>query len=184
MACAITFADDRVFIPDTYVNATHTATAEATQSPVEDGATLTDHVIVKPRTLSLEMIVGQGAGRDDLQPPCGADRPQTFYAALAAGLAKRSPIVALVDDDYYSPAVIVSLTRPHVLDDGDAYQFTVQIQEILVATMQTVPLSSLKAGLRHTGPKAKKGAVTAAQASAAVDAAAKRTMALVAAVSR
>lgn len=184
MACAITFPDDLVLIPDTYVNATHGETAEATQSPIESGQEVTDHLILKPRTLSLDLVVAQGAGREDLQPAPGPDRPQAFYNRLSVARSKRESFVVLIDGDYYSPAVLLSLSRPHVLEDGDAYQFTVQIQEILVATMQTVPLSSLKAGLRHSGPRAKKGAVTSAQASASVDAAAKRTMALLAAVTR
>lgn len=184
MACQIVFADDQVLTPDTYVNATHGETAESTQSPIESGQEVTDHLIIKPRTLSLELIVGQGAGREDLQPPCGPDRPQAFYNRLSQARSKRQSFVVLIDGDYYSPAVLLSLSRPHTIDDGDAYQFTVQIQEILVATMQTVPLSALKAGLRHSGGKAKKGNVTPEQASAAVAAAAKRTMALLAAVTR
>ena len=158
MACVFTFADGSQFIPDAYTTATHAVTTEATQFPVSDGATITDHVIVKPREISLDLIVSPWSPEPRLlQPPEANDRPLTAWNLLTTVASTRQPFTAEIDGQTYKPVVILSLNRTHTYDDGESYRFSCQLQQILVATAQTVPAASLSADIRHKGSKRNRG---------------------------
>jgi len=158
MACVFTFADGNQFIPDAYTTATHAVTTEATEFPVSDGATITDHVIVKPRQISLDLIVSPWSPDPRLlYPQEGDDRPLLSWNLLTRIASTRQPFTLELDGQTYKPAVFLSLNRTHTYDDGLSYRFSTQIQQILIATAQTVPAASLSTNIRHKGSRRDRG---------------------------
>lgn len=165
MPCVFTFADGSTLIPDTYTVATHSVTTEATQFPVQDGSTITDHVIVKPRTLSLDLIVSPLSPEPFiLQPPKGMDRPLLAWNQLAGVASSRQPFKVEVDGQTYQPAVITNLNRQHVYDDGMSYRFTMDVQQVLIATAQTVPAAQVSSDIRHKTARKERGSKQATPA--------------------
>ena len=153
MACSIQILGGIQIVPDTYTTATHGVTVQATQFPVENGQTVTDHAIVAPRTVSLDMVVTPWPLSGLAIPSAGEDRPELVWGALLLAAERRRQVTVDVDGQTYSPALVVGLTRNHVWEDGTAYRFQLQIQEIIIATAQTV---SVTARLRNKGQAKKK----------------------------
>ena len=153
MSCSIQILGGIQIVPDTYTTATHGVTVQATQFPVENGQTVTDHAIVAPRTVSLDMVVTPWPLSSLAIPSAGEDRPELVWGALLLAAERRQQVTADVDGQTYSPALVVGLSRNHVWEDGTAYRFQLQIQEIIIATAQTV---SVTARLRNKGNAKKK----------------------------
>lgn len=175
MPCIFTFADGSLFIPDTYTTATHSVDTEVTEFPVEDGASISDHVIVKPQMLSLDMIVSPWSPEPGLlYPPEGDDRPLLAWNLLSSQARRRQTFTVVVDGQTYAPCVFSGqLGRTHVYDDGLSYKITCQVKQILIATAQTVPAAQVARGIRHKSGKKDNGATQAQIANAQVQALAK-----------
>ena len=157
MACVITLENGQQIIPDTYTLAGHQVTVEATQFPVDDGQSVTDHAIVKPDTVQLDLLFTPGAGNEELDPPPSDNRPLYAWQLLKATAKARSQIGVVVDGEIYNPALIVGFSWQHVFEDGNSRRVSLQVQQVLVATSQTVPASSLGIPLQHSGKRASKG---------------------------
>ena len=120
MACVITLENGQQIIPDTYTLAGHQVTVEATQFPVEDGQSVTDHAIVKPDTVQLDLLFTPGAGNEELDPPPSDNRPLYAWQLLKATAKARSQIGVVVDGEIYNPALIVGFSWQHVFEDGNS----------------------------------------------------------------
>lgn len=155
--------------------------AQATRHPVESGSTISDHIIVQPKTLRLQGLVTATplpAKRD------GVFGPDAFSNALITieGTATSSPDttrphsvrqllrwahargalvtvgVGLNDPggsaDYHRNMVIETLGFPEDAGTGDALMVSMSLVEVRTVTSETVPLAkSPKAGIRKGGRK-------------------------------
>ena len=162
MGCVLTFnADDAsatfLIVPDTYTTATHTATAKITNFPIESGAKVSDHMILDPRTVAVEMVVCVGGDDETVQPPHSPDRPRAVYETLLAAQLSRTPFRADIGADSYPVCAISELSHVDLYENGDSYKISLKLQELLIANAQTVPAFRLKKGLRSGGKRNQKG---------------------------
>lgn len=162
MGCILTFnADDAsatfLIVPDTYTTATHTATAKITKFPIESGAKVSDHMILEPRTVALEMIVSVAGDDVTVQPSHSPDRPRSVWETLLSAQLSRTPFRADIGADSYAVCGIEDLTHVDLYENGDSYKITLKLQEMLIANAQTVPAFRLKVGLRSGGKRNQKG---------------------------
>jgi hypothetical protein len=157
MTCKITWPNGIVLESDTALTLTHSYRNRATQHPVEDGASVSDHVIREPRSAQLDLVFSSHPLREGLLPS-GGDRPQQAFAILAGIMERKDVVDVQVDGENYSPAVIVSLSEPRALADGDSRRFQIEVQEIYTVSADTATAAtkSLARRLRHKGkPKRK-----------------------------
>lgn len=172
MPCLITLSSGVVIVPDTYSVATHKASAEATDKPVEDGATISDHVIVKPRMLNVSMIVSPFSAESTppAYPGPGLDRPEVFYFLLLEQLTSGEPMIVEVDGETYAPAIAQELEWSHVYDDGLSRRITLEIKRILITTAQTVPAAQVATNIKHKTKTMDLGKLQTARANARTEA--------------
>ena len=162
MSASITFASGYTVDADTYTAATHTVELEPTAYPVETGAEISDHVLRKPRRLSLDLVVTPSALDGD---PSGADRPEVAWRILRDAMGRRETCRILVDGEAYDPAVILSLTMPRAHEDGDGRRFTVEAQVIETVQAATAKrVAGGASGIKHKHGLRKKGPVPATAA--------------------
>ncbi|WP_062306566.1 phage baseplate protein [Alicyclobacillus sendaiensis] len=128
---------------DAVLQATHTSTLTITQHPVQSGSSITDYAYMQPRTLSLTIgmsdvaksfIPGQFSG--------GKSRSVQAYQVLLQLQQMRIPVQVYTRLGLYQNMLIETLT---VQDDNTTthgLRCTVDMSEVLVATVQTVKISS------------------------------------------
>lgn len=131
------------YVFDAVLQAQHDATLTITTNPVETGAALTDNSYVNPSKLTLQIgmsdvlkdrIPGQFSG--------GPSRSVTAYQALKQLQMSRIPVAVTTRLGTYPSMLVAEIS---VTDDNTtAYglKATVTLQEILVATVQVVKISS------------------------------------------
>ncbi len=153
----ITLENGTQIIPDTLLTATHTASADATDHPVEDGSALSDNIVRKPRTVSLTLVFSPfNAGTDTLSPASSISRPDQAFDALSGAMDRRERVYALVDNRFYTPAAITSLSMPRAFEDGTSRTITLELKEILTAYARTVAKLAPRKSIRSkTGKKIK-----------------------------
>ena len=150
---AIILAGGQVLRPDVSTSITPTGVAEATKHPVDNDAPISDHVIVEPRTLSLTTFWTPRPDSPSAEPS-GPDRPQQAFAMLLDALARREVIGVRCDGISYYPAVLTRVTQTRTAADGDSRTIAIDIQEIRIATSQTVAVN-LAPTLRRNGRRKK-----------------------------
>lgn len=134
---------------DTWESADISLPLEATQHPVEDGSTLTDHIIQRPREWSIRALFTPTPLRADVLPPAGVDRPLKVVSALTEAWAQRQPVVLTIDGATYANCVILQCQIHRELADGASRTVTLQVRQLLISQVRRVP------GLRQSSrPKA------------------------------
>lgn len=144
--------------------------ASATQSQVEGGATISDHVTLKPLKLVVQGIV--------TDTPVGFKRAFSSVFGASASAAAHQFIKALWKNripfdfvgglDYYTSMVVVSYNPVNTAETGDALKFTCTLEQVVTVNSQVI-LTAKKVqkkqslGQQPLGPiKVPAGAVTSA----------------------
>jgi hypothetical protein len=153
--CEIQLSTGLVISPDTCELVTHTREAEATDHPVEDGSSIADHVIVKPKTFTLTTNWTPRPW-DDTFKPGGANRPQQAFDILAMACQDKTSVWIQVDDIDYQPVIIQRVTMQREFADGDSRTIQLDCKQITVVQGKTVEVK-LASSLKAKGkPKRKK----------------------------
>lgn len=130
---------------------THTSTLTITTSPIQLGSSLTDNAFMQPRTLSMNIgmtdvatsfIPGQFAG--------GASRSATAYEVLQQLQELRIPIQVYTRLRLYQNMLVQTLTAQEDYTTAHALRATVDLQEVLVATVTVVKISNNPAVTNHS----------------------------------
>ena len=149
--CEIQLSTGLVISPDTCETVTHTREAEATDHPVEDGSSIADHVIVKPKTFTLTTNWTPRPW-DTTFLPTGENRPQQAFDILAMACQDKTSVWIQVDDIDYQPVIIQRVTMQREFADGDSR--TIQLDCKVITTVQG---RTVQAKLKAKGkPKPKK----------------------------
>lgn len=128
---------------DAVINLTHTSQLTITSHPVQTGNNVTDYAFLLPRTLSMNVgmsdtatsfIPGQFAG--------GSSRSVEAYKVLEQLQQLRIPIQVYTRLGLYQNMLIQQLTVPDDYTTHNGLKCTVDLQELLVTTVQTVKISS------------------------------------------
>ncbi len=157
----------------------HSLRATATRNPVEQGADVTDHVILDPRGLVIEGMItdspiefltpvfGSQASIVDFEN--SASRSKQNFDLLEQLYENRIPFSVNTRLKFYSNMVITNLDIPQDAEAGQSINFTIgfdQIQIVDTAQAGTIPggNSGLPAGAANT---ARLGTLTTLAAAAA-----------------
>jgi len=144
--------------PDAAISREASQSATATQWPIEGGASITDHAIVGPLNVSLDLAFSPSP-LTELFPASGLGRPSQAWDLLLLALQKRDNIRVTTPHAVYENMVLTSLSSPETAQDGYTRRFTVDLQQVLRVSAQesAIPTKYLVGRLRHAGGRRKKG---------------------------
>lgn len=173
---------------DAVITRGHQFTAAVTRSEVEDGTSISDHVILDTADLTIEGVtsdtpVGLLEGittavenvADVFGVGDGETRSQTAAAALEEAWRTKAELEVVTRLRTYTNMVIASLDWPESRETGASLSFRMRLTEIRKVSLQRVPSSGLGAAARdlaegavEVGRQAAKSAPTGAQADASL----------------
>lgn len=139
---------------DAILQASHTSTLTITSHPIQAGSNVSDNAFLQPRTLS--MNIGMSDVAKSFIPgqfEDGTSRSEQAYKVLKELQQLRIPVQVYTRRGLYQNMLVETLT---VQDDNTTVyglRVTVDLQELLVATVQVVKISANPA----VTDKAKKG---------------------------
>lgn len=146
----LTIAGVTIVEADACVSRSTEVTAEATQWPIEDRSTISDHVIVQPLTMTLELVFS----RHPLVPvqgqQSGDTRPQQAFAALQQALQTRADVTVTTPDGVTTALVLTGVSSPQTAADGYSRSVSVRATQIVKVTSQesSVPVRRRAAALK------------------------------------
>jgi hypothetical protein len=163
---------------DASLTESHKFTNKLTQNPVENGSTVTDHVIGMPFKLSISGMVSNAkanileAAPNALSALIGKTDSEKAREALVnlvnlLDLKKNNKLITVVTSlKSYNDMIITSLTFPRNNKIGDALLFNIELEQILVTESETTYRAAAdtdKAGKRQNKGR-KKTTTTPAEA--------------------
>lgn len=150
---------------DVSLSETHTANAEVTDNPVEDGTLVSDHIILKPKSLAIEGLVTETpirflSGIRDALSDSGVPRVQTADQKMNELLETREPFDVVTGLKKYSDMVLTSYVVNRQPARGLELRFSATLRRIQFANVIVVeiPKEVLSAATQNTAAStAKKG---------------------------
>lgn len=160
-----------VFTLDCSINEVHSRESPPTEFPVEDGTTITDHILVKPFQLELNGMVSDTpisliasaitTGASAVLPRAGilaGGAAFALYSAIAKSQspsvlafgqllklqAQRQPFTVITSLQRYPSMWIKSLSVPRDAKTGDALVFKLTLVQLTVVSPQTVNIQQFK----------------------------------------
>ena len=123
----------------------HTYTSQATELAMESGATVTDHVILKPVTLAVTVAMTNAGD--------GADAARDAFESFVEMRKTREPVEVITEHAIYTYMVITSLTPTHSAPYKGALEIGITFQQINFVELQSVGRSpsTLKGSAKKTG---------------------------------
>lgn len=129
---------------DANLEETHDWSAEATESPVEEGSPISDHVIEQPDKLTLRGFISETPttlmpqilgiiGKSD-----ASSRTQEVFDVLRALIKQRVPVVVYTKHLTYPAMVITGLRIPRTPADGKSFEFVADFKSIRMVAAQDV----------------------------------------------
>ena len=143
-----------VFRIDCTVGEQHVRSSTITEVPVEDGATLSDHAVVKPASLTLEI---------------GQDAPADAWKALERLQRDRQGLTVVTGLDVYRNMLVKDVSAPRDVTTQRILRASVQLQEVRIAESARVAVRTAPggAGSSRAEPSRAGGAVPVAPSRAA-----------------
>jgi len=128
---------------DALLQGTHTSTLTTTDHPIQEGSSVTDFAYLQPRTISLNIgmsdvaqsfIPGQFSG--------GSSRSVEAFKVLQQLQQLRIPIQVYTRLGLYQNMLVETLTAQDDHTTTHGLRCTVEMKELLVATVQVVKISA------------------------------------------
>lgn len=169
---------------DAFISENYSFPNEATEIPLENGVTITDHVFNKPDEIKIEGFVGvfefeENVTANDAQleylnkaKPDRKERVRFYYNELLRLRNERQPITLVTGLDTYSDMIIMTLDIPRDVETGADLNFTMTLKKLPIIQSETVAINVAEkapkqaqdqtASASETGvnPKNEKGAET------------------------
>lgn len=126
---------------DAVLKTDHSSKLKITEHPVEEGAAITDHAYVEPRSLTLEIgmsdvcmsfVDGQFAQK--------SSRSVSAYEVLKQLQSNRIPLKVFTRLDVYENMLIETITSPDDYKTMFGLRAAIGLREIIVVTTSTVAL--------------------------------------------
>ncbi|WP_368044255.1 phage baseplate protein [uncultured Bilophila sp.] len=123
----------------------HTYTSQATELAMESGATVTDHVILKPVTLAVTVAMTNAGD--------GADAARDAFESFVEMRKKREPVEVITEHAIYTNMVITNLTPTHSAPYKGALEIGITFQQVSFVELQSVGRSpsTLKGSAKKIG---------------------------------
>ena len=112
---------------------------------MESGATVTDHVILKPVTLAVTVAMTNAGD--------GADAARDAFESFVEMRKAREPVEVITEHSIYTNMVITSLTPTHSAPYKGALEIGITFQQVNFVELQSVGRSpsTLKGSAKKTG---------------------------------
>jgi len=138
------------FLIDASLRENHTYPNEVTSEPVESGADITDHVLVKPIEVTIEGVVSD-TPTGDAADARGVDTvPSEDALQILEGISNnREPVVIESSLRVFEDMVLENLDIPRDARTGAALQFAARFRQIILVTND-------RTTLRTSTPRAKR----------------------------
>lgn len=157
----------------------HTQEIKLTQYPVQTGAVMTDHAVVLPAVLDIEICVSDANPNNALTVKSGngfidaaadfvvkrfltngnvisgTDRAVSAWALLKIMAATRAPITVVTRLGTYQNMVITKLNAPDDVQTLYALRASIHLEEVQVASVSEVAVSARKQATDRTNGGAK-----------------------------
>lgn len=107
------------------IKESHSSTLQVTQLPVEDGADITDHAVVMPKSVTLE---------------CADEAGAATFAALVAFQESRTPFSLVTGLMVYRNMLPINIAPERTKEFSKVFNGTIELQEIIiVGSSQAAP---------------------------------------------
>jgi hypothetical protein len=141
---------------DANLEESHEWKADATSSPVEDGAPITDHIIEQADVLRVRGLLTETPIMAGFTPS-GDSRTQSAFDLLRKMIKARQTMTVYTLYRTYPDMALVSLDIPRTPDVGEAVEFTAEFRHIRKVATQIVDvppgISSKKSARAGTAAK-------------------------------
>lgn len=135
-------SDDLKIEFDVLVEQEHSLGAEVPEFPVEDGYSVSDHVIIKPLTLTLIVRVSNSpvtwANR---LGGSNVSRITDVVAALEEIFEKKKPVTVTTNLKIYENMCIENISLSRNVTDGRALQIPIDFKQIITTETKTAKIS-------------------------------------------
>ena len=125
---------------DAVVQSDHTSELALTEHPVQNGAAVTDHSYLKPKTLTLHIGVSDCAVGGNYGG--GSARSVNAYQLLLRLQREARPLTVTTRLHTYTNMMVKTITASEDYTTVHALDATITLQEIVVASVSTVKVSS------------------------------------------
>ncbi len=120
---------------DAALTETHNLAADVTEFPVEDGSTISDHVIVKPRQYSCTGVISNSPLASISPLRNAATAPATEGRQILEAILETKKVITIQTTlRSYTNMVMESLTFEESSTTGDALRFTASFRQITITT--------------------------------------------------
>lgn len=138
---------------DASVQENHVSTCDLTENPVEDGATITDHVQMKPAELTIDGVISNTpisfAVLDNIRGLIDTvtsilgktSRSIEAYNELLRLQKSRVPFKVVTGLKVYTDMILTSLSVPRTAATGNAIHFSAVMKQIIIAKSETSGVS-------------------------------------------
>lgn len=117
---------------DASIQEDHTTEVTKTEHPVEKGANITDHVEIRPDTLSVEGVVSDAPLREDVISTSGASRSVDAFTRLQ-NIQKEKLLVTVVTGlKTYTNMILRTLSPVRNAKTGKALRFNARFEEVRI----------------------------------------------------
>ncbi len=151
---------------DASLNETHSSSVDVTQHPVEDGADITDHVRIKPETISITGVVTNTPLIFLASFRESPTRAEEAYETMRELLRNREPISVITTLRQYDNMILTNMQTSRDARTGNVVQCTLNFQEIIIANSETVEAPEPEAGSASSAGAVNGGTQGAGAASA------------------
>jgi D-ribose pyranose/furanose isomerase RbsD len=145
---------------DCNISESHEFENQVTAFPIENGSEITDHVINKPKKITVNGFVTNspinslgkiGEIKDAIAGNSGLSQKRVSVAEyeLQSILFNKELVTIVTSLDVYDDMVMTSLSIPKDSKTGDALRFTATFQQIIKITTQNVPIENVKESVEN-----------------------------------
>lgn len=131
---------------DATVSEEHSADADITSHPVEDGAPVSDHIRAQPDTITLQGIISDTpiseADRRATDDTESAGRAEKAFHALRQLRDTGQVVDVITGLHVYRSMAVKSLRAPRDARTGDALRFTITLAQVRKVQTQTVAIQA------------------------------------------
>ena len=134
------------FLFDFVFSAEHKMNLKPTEHPVQSGSSTTDHSIMQPDEVILEI------GMSDTASGAGSNYSVNGYQMLRAIMQKREPLTLTTRLNTYRDMLITSISAPDDVSTMFALKASIYLQQIKIATVATVTVQQKVSSSKPSTP--------------------------------
>jgi len=128
------------FYFDAVFSTEHQASVTATNHPVQQGASISDHSYIEPDEVTIDI------GMTDVMNDAGSDHSVNAYTTLRAIMEKREPVTLVTRLRTYQNMLITSMSAPDDQSTMNALRATIMFTHINIVSVSVVQVKQKTSG--------------------------------------